>query len=42
MIQSEFYLTMLERYGGSSGLKKAGRNNARRWIRGKKGLGSAH
>lgn len=40
-IQSQFYLTVLARYSGCAGLKKAGRGNARRRAKSRKGMGPA-
>ena len=40
-IQNQLHLAVLARYGGCSGLKKAGRGNVRRWARSKKGMGPA-
>ena len=40
-IQTGVCLMVLERYGGSLGLRKAGRANVRRWAKSKKGIGDA-
>lgn len=40
-IQRQFYLTVLARYRGRLGLKRAGRGNVRRWVKSRKGMGSA-
>ncbi len=40
-LQSQLYLTVLARYGGCHGLKKAGRGNVRRWAKARRGMGPA-